>query len=90
MLDRLKRKIVSRLLDEVDVFYFDKKNQIDHKIAKLTYKDREVIVDKQNSLTLWYKKNDKYVWNRQESGFSNKEQAIEEAKNFIKDNEMWL
>lgn len=89
--EKLKRKIVSRLTDEIDIFYYDEKNQIDHKIAQISYKDRQVIVDKTHEINFYYKKNDEYVWKKHYwTGTSDKKKSIEEAKIFIKDDSVWM
>ncbi|KKP30613.1 MAG: hypothetical protein UR20_C0054G0014 [Candidatus Woesebacteria bacterium GW2011_GWE2_31_6] len=89
--DRLKKKIISRLTDEVDIYYFNLKEQIDNKVAKLTYRDREIIVDgKNNSFVLYLRHGNGFNF-RNYYGYQHldKEEAIENAKILLKDDEVW-
>lgn len=92
-IDRLKRKIVSRLTDEVDIYYLDEKQQIDNKVVLLNYKDRAIIIDKsaREEYLLFVKSNNQYNWNNHYGlVFPTKEKAVEQAKRILKDDEMWL
>ena len=87
-IERLKRKIVSRLLGEVDIIYFE--GVFDNKIAKLTYNNREIIVEERNkSYLMFFRHSGKYAYLQEYSAGHSREQAIQQAKNFIKDEERW-
>ena len=87
-LERLKRKVVSRLTGEPDVIYFDK--NIDSKVAKLTYKDREIIVEeRKGGFVLFLGHRDDYTFSQDYLAGRDKEGAINDAKEIIKRDEGW-
>ncbi len=89
--DRLKRKIVSRLIDEVNVLHIPKEGRIDKKIAILTYKDREIIIESSDDgVVLFTKKNREYKWHRHYTWvFPTEEDAIEGSRDIIKGDDVW-
>jgi len=87
-IERLKRKVVSRLLGEVDITYF--KDAIDGKVAKLAYKDREIFIEKRDKgyiLFLGYSK--EYTYRQEYLAGQTMEQAIAGAINIIKEDEVF-
>lgn len=85
-LERLKRRVVSRLTDEVDITYID--SQVDNKVAFLRYKDRELLVVKtgENDFYIFYTKlRDEYEWIKEWVGYTSKELVIAQAEQVIKD-----
>ena len=87
-LERQKRKIVSRLTGEVDIIYFDK--GMDNKIAKLTYRDREIIIEKRSSGYVMFLRHEKdYTFDQDYFARMDKEEIIKEAKELIKNDEVW-
>ena len=87
-IDRVKRKVVSRLTGEPDITYFE--GSMDKKVAKLTFKDREVIVqEKSRGYIIFLRRSNEYVFSQEYYAGHTKEQAIEKAKSMIKDDGMW-
>ena len=87
-LERLKRKITSRLTGEPDIIYFDK--TIDSKVAKLTYKNREIIVEERSSgYVIFMRKGKEYTYNQDFFAKRSKDDAIAKAKEIIKNDEVW-
>src|SRR3990167_2724018 len=88
--DRLKRKVVSRLTGDVDVYYFDEV-QIDGKVAKLTYGKRSILIQEEGSGYVLFLNNGGYDWIRYgKMGMPMYlNNTIEECKNIIKNDVMW-
>ena len=87
-IDRVKRKVVSRLTGEPDITYFE--GSMDKKVAKLTFKDREILVqEKSRGYMIFLRKNKEYVYAQEYFAGHTKEEAIGKAKSMIKDDEMW-
>jgi len=86
--EKLKRKIVSRLTGEVDIIHF--KDAIDNKVAKLSYKDREIVLEERSSGFVMFLRNVKeYVYDQKYVAGNTLEQAVEEAKRIVKNDEYW-
>ena len=88
-IERLRRKIVSRLTGEPDITYF--KDEIDKKVAKLLYKDREIIVqEKSRGYIMFLRKSKEYIYSQEYFAGHTEEEAIVIAKNIIKEEEVWI
>ena len=87
-LERLKRRVASRLTGDVDVQRF--KDSIDNKVAKLTYKNREIILEKRsNGFVMFLGKTGEYTYNQDYHSEQDEEGAINEAREIIKNDERW-
>ena len=87
-IDRVKRKVVSRLTGEPDITYFE--SSMDKKVAKLTFKDREILVqERKGGDIMFLRKSKEYVYAQEYFAGHTKEGAIGIAKGMIKDDEIW-
>ncbi len=87
--ERLKRKVVSRLIGEVDVYYFEGE-QLDGKVAKLTYGKRSILIQMEGGgYVAFLNKGDLYEWVRYGKIDVDLTNTIDEAKIIIKNDVMW-
>ena len=86
--ERLRRKVVSRLIDEVDVYYFDKE-QLDGKVAKLTYGERSIIIHEGGGGFEIFLNRGGYDWIRYGKMYGDLTNTINECNNIIRNNVMW-
>jgi len=87
--DRLKRKVVSRLTGDVDVYYFDE-GQIDGRTARLSLGNRTILIQREvNGFGVFLNNGDLYEWVKYGKIDADLTNTIEECKHIIRSNVMW-